>query len=404
MKTSIIEFSVENFNIFKNKVVFSMVSRKNEHTFESSGENLLKTTLIYGPNASGKSTLLNALRIFKNEIVGSTNNPDGVNSTYHPFLLSDYKDKPSFYEIIFSLDKRIFRYNFSVLKGEVVTENLFENLALEKEKNYLIRKGQNIKLFSDFKKSEDVKIKTRKEVLFLSAAAQWNNELAITILRMFKDINIISGPDSIDYRGYTIKLFKEDAEKKKQILDFLRSADFCIDDGFLEKMVLPDIVRKGMAENFKNIPSEVDTIFFAHSKFDAKNIKIGVEKINMGDESNGTVKFFDVLGPIIDTLENGKALFIDEFDNSLHPFLTKFIVDLFEKKNPKNAQLIATTHDTSLLSSPDFIKDQFWFTEKDKFGAGNIFSLAEFSLRNDTEYAKKYLEGRFGALPFIKSL
>ena len=125
----------------------------------------------------------------------------------------------------------------------------------------------------------------------------------------------------------------------------------------------------------------------------------------MGNESMGTQKFFDILGPIIDTIENDKVLFIDEFDNSLHPFLTKFIVDIFEKNNPKDAQLIVTTHDTSLLSyKDDFDKAQIWFTEKDKFGIGNLFSLAEFNLRNDTEYSKKYLEGRFGALPFIESL
>lgn len=402
MSISIIEFSTENFQIFKKRVSFSMLTRKSEHSFEKNKQNLLKTSLIYGPNASGKSTLLTAFIILKQQIINSTNNLEGSNLPYHPFLLSNDKNKASFFEVIFILDEKIFRYNFSILKNEIISENLFEIISGGKERKYLIRDGQTIKVFYDLKESENVKEITRKEVLFLSAAAQWKNNFAAEIIGGFKNINIISGPDSGGYGGYTVKLFKENSDMKKKILDFLKMADFCIDDGSVEKMELPDFVKKDMGLKFKDFPKEVDTIFFSHNKFDSKNKFIGIEKINMGDESRGTQKFFDILGPIVDTLENGKVLLIDEFDNSLHPFLTKFIIDLFEKKNSKNAQLIATTHDTSILSYPDFIKDQFWFTEKDKYGAGSLISLAEFSLRNDTEYSKKYLEGKFGALPYIQ--
>ena len=407
MSISIIEFSVENFKIFKEKVTFSMLTRKNEHAFSKDGQNLLKTTLIYGPNASGKSTLLDAFTILRNVIINSANNPEDSNLPYHPFLLSDANNQPAFYEIVFSLDDSIFKYNFSFLKNEIVSENLFEILSAGKEEEYLIRKEQNIKLSKGLKKSKDIKVKTRKEVLFLSAASQWNNELAMKIVAGFKNINVISGPDSESYRAYTMKLFRENSDMKKKILDFLKRADFCINDGIIEKLELPDSFKKQISLHLKETPNKVDTVSFLHSKFDSENNEIGVEKFNMGDESTGTQKFFNVLGPIVDTLEKGKVLFIDEFDNSLHPLLTKFILDLFEKNNPNNAQLIVTTHDTSLLSyKDDFIKDQFWFTEKDKYGAGNLFSLAEFDLglRNDTEYSKKYLEGKFGALPFIESV
>lgn len=402
---SIIEFSVENFKIFKKKVTFSMLAKKSKHAFENNGQNLLKTSLIYGPNASGKSTLFGAFIFLCKGIRESASSPENSSLPYLPFRLSDTSN-PVFCEIVFSLDNQIFKYSFSVLKDKIVTENLFEILSNNKEKEYLIRKEQNIKLFNDFKKSEDIKTKTRKEVLFLSAASQWNDQLAMKIVGGFKDINIISGPNSGGYRGYTIKLFKENPVMKKKILEFLKQADFCIDNGVVEKMELPDLFKKQMMRNnIADIPNEADTVFFSHSKFNSKNEKIGNERFNIGEESAGTQKFFDVLGPIVDTLENGKVLLIDEFDNSLHPLLTKFIIDSFEKNNSNNAQLIVTTNDTSLLSYKSFIKDQFWFTEKDSFGAGNLFSLAEFDfdLRNDTEYSKKYLEGRFGALPFIES-
>ena len=406
MKISLIEFSVENFKIFKKKVVFSMFARKSKHTFDNNGENLLKTSLIYGPNASGKSTLFQAFALLRNGIISSANNPEGSILPYQPFALSPVEDKPVFYEVVFSMGKKIFKYNFSILKNEIHTENLFEILSTKKEKEYLIRKKQNIKVFFDFKNSQDVaEVKTRKEVLFLSAASQWNNELAMQIVEGFKNINVISGPDSGNYRGYTMNLFKTGGGKKDKILDFLKKADFCIESGSVEKMKLPEFVRKQISiVGTKDIPNEIDTIFFEHNKFDIKGTKIGTTKFNIGDESAGTQKFFDVLGPIVDTIENGKVLLVDEFDNSLHPYLTKFILDLFERNNPNNAQLIVTTHDTSLLSRKEFNKEQFWFTKKNKFGAGNLFSLAEFKTqRNDTEFSQKYLEGRFGALPFIDS-
>ena len=405
MKISIIEFSVENFKIFKKKAVFSMLAPKSEHTFNSNGENLLKTSLIYGPNASGKSTLLQAFVSLWNGVTKSANNPEGSILPYQPFALPLEEGKPVFLEIVFSLNKKVFKYNFSFLQNEIVTENLFEILSSGTEKKYLVRKKQNIKVFANFEISKDVaEVKTRKEVLFLSSASQWNNELAIQMANGFRnDTRVISGPNNESYRGHTMKLFKTDEDKKAKILNFLKKADFCIESGVVEKMVIPEVVKKQMLTmGAKDVPDSVDTIFFAHNKFDSKGVKTGTTKFNIGNESDGTQKFFEILGPIVDTLEDGKVLFIDEFDNSLHPYLTKFIINLFEKNNPKNAQLIVTTHDTSLLSHKEFKKQQFWFTEKDKFGAGSLFSLAEFKTqRNDTEFSKKYLEGRFGALPFI---
>jgi len=405
MSISIIEFSVENFKIFKEKATFSMLARKGEHSFESNGENLLKTSLIYGPNASGKSTLLNAFSLLKNGIIYSAYGPEGSDLPYTPFRLLNDNKQPSFCEIVFSLKNRIFKYNFSILKNSVVAENLFEILTDGKEKKYLTRKGQKIVLFSNFKKSEDIKIKTRKESLFLSAASQWNDELAIKIVEGFKSLNVISSLEDEVYQGYTIDLMKKNPKVKDRILNILQKADFSIADIEIKKIPVPENIRKQIMFSSKGAPTTMNAVFFSHDKFDSKNKKTGIEKINMGDESDGTEKFFKFLGPIVDTLENGRVLLIDEFDNSLHPFLTKLIVDLFEKNNPNNAQLIVTTHDTSLLSyKDDFNKEQFWFTEKDKFGAGRLFSLAEFKPRNDTEFSKKYLEGRFGALPFIDSL
>ena len=216
MKISIIQFTIENFKIFKQKAVFSMFARKSKHTFSSNGENLLKTSLIYGPNASGKTTLLQAFVSLWNGIIKSANNPEGSILPYQPFLLSSESNKPVFFEVIFSLEKKIFKYNFSFLQNEIVTENLFEILSSGTEKKYLVRQKQNIQVFADFEKSKDVaEVKTRKEVLFLSSASQWNNELAMNIVDGFrKNTKVISGHNNEIYHSHTVDLFKKNENKK----------------------------------------------------------------------------------------------------------------------------------------------------------------------------------------------
>ena len=416
MQISLIEFSVENFKIFKNRTTFSMLSRKNdEHTFESNSENILKTSFIYGPNASGKTSLLDAFQVIKEGILFSSNIPtdkDQSLSYYLPFLASDdSKNKPVFFEVVFSLENSqndgIYRYNFSFLKNHIVSESLSEVISKGNEKEYFSRKEQEIVIKDKSLKSiEDIVSRTRKESLFLTMAAINNNLIALNILNAFKDINVISGVTNLMYQEFTIKKFKEDPNYKEKILKYLEKADFCISGGSTEEIdvqginLMSDTGKFSVAQNNK----KGDMLFLEHPIYNVDNEEINTFKLSLFDESMGTQKFLSILGPIIDTINDGKVLFVDEFDNSLHPLLTKFIVDLFESNeiNKNNAQLIVTTHDTSLLAYKDeYLKDQFWFTEKNEFGVAKLFSLADFKMRNDTEFSKKYLEGRFGALPFI---
>jgi hypothetical protein len=123
-------------------------------------------------------------------------------------------------------------------------------------------------------------------------------------------------------------------------------------------------------------------------------------------ESEGTQKLFAMAGPLVDTLENGRILVIDELDARLHPLITREIISLFNSNqtNPHNAQLIFMTHDTNILSHKFFRRDQIWFAEKDKFGATHLYSLAEYKIRNDASFENDYIQGRYGAVPFIGDL
>ncbi|MCC6520851.1 ATP-binding protein [Candidatus Nomurabacteria bacterium] len=416
MQISLIEFSLENFKAFKNKATFSMVARKNEkYTFEINDENLLKTSLIYGPNASGKTSILEAFDHMKKFILLSANIPENQekkNLPHFPFLASESsKNNPTSFEVIFALlgdHNGIYKYSFGVLQDHIVSEKLIEISSTGKETEYLSRSEQKITVDHNFKDMKSLLGKIRRESLFLSTSAQLNNSFALSLINAFNSIITVSGIFT-NAQQFTAKKFKTDSEYKEKILSMLKTADFCITGGGTEEVEFQGFGIKNDSGkvSFEQTKGKDDMLFFEHPVFDSNNNKTDTFKLKLFQESIGTQKFLSILGPVIDALENGKVILVDEFDNSLHPLLTKFIVDLFssEQMNEKNAQFIATTHDTSLLSyRDDFLRDQFWFTEKDEQGSAKLFSLAEFSMRNDTEYSRKYLEGRFGALPFIGSI
>lgn len=412
MQISILELSVENFVVFKDKVVFSMVSRKNEHhTFDSNGENLLRTSFVYGPNATGKTSLLNAFAEIRRAVIFSANNAEESQLPYNPFRASTKTDGlPTAFELIFSIvgstHDGVYRYGFSHSLEKISREFLYRLLESGSEELIFERDNQSIQIGAMFEGADILRDRTRAQSLFLSVAAQFNVAFANEIINAFKEINIVSGLNYEGYKQFTINKFKEDSEYRKKILEYLRTADFCISDGETKEIDIPSININDTGENFSAVKEikKGNTLILKHPVHGNENKIESYFELQLEAESTGTRKFLAILGPIIDTLMNGKVLLIDEFDNSLHPFLTKFIVDLFESRdaNKKNAQLIVTTHDTSLLSyKADLIKDQFWFVEKNEEGASRLFSLGEFELRNDTEYAKKYLEGRFGGLPII---
>ena len=144
-----------------------------------------------------------------------------------------------------------------------------------------------------------------------------------------------------------------------------------------------------------------------HQKFDEDGTFISTELFNLSDqESEGTQKVFALAGLLVETLKEGKVLVVDEFDARLHPLISRAIVELFNSNetNPNNAQLIFMTHDTNLLSNKLFRRDQIWFTEKDRYGATDLYSLVEYKVRNDASFESDYIKGRYGAIPYIANL
>lgn len=432
----LVQFSVGNYRSFKEVVHFSMVAAKikskdsslDANSVFEAGNNmsLLKSAAVYGANASGKSNLITAMRFMKWFVRNSskeTRFDEPID--FEPFRLStEMAEHPSFFEVIFLLDGIRYRYGFEVNLEKVVSEWL-HFVPTTREVSLFERDSEGIHVKKRFHEGRGIEEKTRKNALFLSVVAQFNGRIAQTLLRWFTQISVISGLDDLGYRHYTLKKFYE-GDYRHEILKLIQDLDVGIDDIYVEKGSRPPLSDKA-PEELKSFFQEMESlaartvgdnqreqylISMIHQKFDGENIPVAVEQFDLREhESQGTQKLFALTGPLVDTLKKGRILVIDELDARLHPLITCQIISLFnsQQTNPHNAQLVFTTHDTNLLNNKLLRRDQIWFTEKDRYGATHLYSLVEYKVeykgvRNDASYEKDYIQGRYGAIPFIGDL
>lgn len=423
----LIQFSVRNFRTFKEKATLSLVAsnydketREIENTTANNIFNLriLKSAVIYGANASGKSKFIEAIMFMRRFAINSSKESQkGEEIDAEPFVLNNESEKqPSEFEVIFLYKGEMFRYGFEVDKDQVVSEWLYHK-PKTKEVELFYRDFQNFKIHSrNFSKGATLVREEliRNNALLLSVAAQFNDTTCENIIEWFKNLKTISGLKEEGYQGYTMSKTKE-PKHKERILELLKAADLGIQDIKLEMLditKLPKDMPKELREIILKKSKEDNTEFFSdilttHKKYDNSKKHIGSINFSLDDdESFGTRKFFALTGPVLDAVENGYTLVVDELDSKLHPNLVCKIVSLFNSKdlNPKNAQLIFNTHDTNLLSSGLFRKDQVWFTEKDKYGEAKLYSLADFksdTVRKNEAFEDNYIRGKYGAVPFL---
>ncbi|MCA6510720.1 MAG: AAA family ATPase [Pseudanabaena sp.] len=419
----LIEFRVGNYRSFKEIATFSMVAANIVSKDKSLDENnvftvdddltLLKTAAIYGANASGKSNLAKALGFMRWFIINSSKDTQTSEQIeVERFKLSDSTDsEPSFFEIVFFMNQKKYRYGFEANRNEVVSEWLFYVPKLRETKLFE-RKADSFTIAKIYK-ADGIQQKTRSNALFLSVSAQFNVGIAESILTFFgKNINLISGLDDEGYRGYTIKCL-QDNKNRDSILNFLKKLSLGFDEIQLEEhdfnveslpREIPDEIKRFILKNSDG--GKATSVQTLHKKFNEEGVFISSELFDINDESEGTQKIFSLAGPFLDTLKNGKVLIIDEFDARLHPKLSLAIVEMFNSRdgNPNNAQLVFMTHDTNLLSNKLFRRDQVWFTEKNRYGSTSVYSLVEYKVRNDASFESDYIKGKYGAIPYIRSL
>lgn len=423
----LIQVSIKNFKTFKDSATLSLIAsnydnktRMDDNLIIQDKVNykLLKSAVIYGANASGKSKLIDAIAFMRYIVINSSKQTqNGESIPVEPFRLDkDSDNEPTEFEAIFIYDNEQFRYGFETTKHKIIAEWLYHKpKTKEVELFYRDEDGFNIhpKRFSKGAMVEREGL-LRDNALFVSVAAQFNENLAISVVDWFKKLRIISGIHEFGYQGYTMGKTQDEIHKEK-IIELINAADLGIQDINLKKLDLNSLpkdmskedkerITKGVLEENAQYATDVLT---TRNKYDSEKNIIGIESFSLEeDESSGTQKFFALAGPILDVLENGYTLIVDELDSKLHPNLVCKIVELFNSKvtNSKNAQLIFNTHNTNLLSSKLFRRDQIWFVNKNKYGEANLYSLADFSsaeVKINDPFEDFYIQGKYGAVPYL---
>jgi AAA15 family ATPase/GTPase len=421
----LLEFSVGNFLSFRDKNTLSFNATAVKEYVESNliyteRHTLLRGGVIYGANSSGKSNLIKAMSTMRRLVLQTFERPSTAELEITPFLLRVGNESlPSFFEVLFLLDDVRYRYGFEVNNESVKAEWLFE-AKKNTEKALFLREDDGIEVMKGFSEGRDLEEKTRENVLFLSVVDQFNGKIAKSIISWFSNFITISGLSHENYTGVTFGLLDHE-DTNQSLQDFYNNADLGFDKVKIIKNEfdisklptgMPDSIMQELSTKLQG--KMIVNARTLHRKFDNENKLVGSVEFDMdSQESSGTNKVFNISGPVFEVLKDGGVLVIDELDASLHPLLTLAVTKLFNSKehNPKDAQLIFATHDTNLLSYGNYRRDQIYFVEKDQYGASDLYSLVEYkeegggkTIRKDRSFEKDYIQGRYGAIPFIGNL
>jgi uncharacterized protein len=429
----LIEFYVENFLSFKDGATFSMLSTTKslkdlqDPIFEAGKYSLLKSAGIWGQNAGGKSNFLKALSSMK-MLVGGGLNPDEFENYFktNRFRLnSDCDDLPTTFEVKFIIKNfewkgetkdTLFRYGFQASSSGFYSEWLFGRFTAQESKLF-IRDENGIHIGDKFHEGQQVQralgeISDKALFLPLIHKIKGNNSaISLVIIDWFAEMVDVSSWLDQGLANMAELLLKRGAWDD-YILKAFNYADICVSKIFIKELNTENAptIDYGNQRDYNGLQTGNNNIMkfrvhTTHRKYNGEHKEIGDVAFSMDkEESSGSKQFFHLLGHIYLALEHGSIVLFDELSAKLHPHLCEVIISMFHspKTNPKNAQLIFTTHNSLLLDRKIMRRDQIWFVDKNKYGESSLYSLMDYKkVRSDASYAKDYLIGKYGAVPFI---
>lgn len=413
----LVEFRVKNFRSLRDEQVLSLVASKDKtlqdtHTLYTSlkaAPSLLRSVVVYGANASGKSNLLKAMQYMRGVVLESaTVMQPGQTFTVQPFRLDALSaSQPTEFEVTFILGGVRYQYGFAMTSQRIVSEYLLVYKAFKPqrwfERHFEATTGKDVYDFGPgLKGTKNLwEGATRPNALFLSMAVQLNSESLRPVFDWFANGLVIFNEQAPLSTQFSIQMLKQ-AEGRQQLCEFLTAADISITD---IEVVTRKVPGQSLHFDLAAGKTEVRAEEVEEQKLHFSHVtEHGQAVFDLMDESSGTRNLLFLIGPVLDILKKGLVLVIDELDTSLHTLLVRELVGLFHQPevNTGGAQLIFTTHDTSLLNAPDlFRRDQVWLVEKDADQASSLVALSEFSPRKNEALERGYLIGRYGGVPFL---
>jgi AAA15 family ATPase/GTPase len=415
----LVEFRIKNFRSLRDEQVLSLVASTDKSLLDThaldtglkASPHLLKSAVVYGANASGKSNLIKALQYMRGVVLESaTLQPGQTFDRLHPFRLDAISGSlPTEFEVTFILDGVRYQYGFAMNTQRIVSEQLLVYKAFKPqrwfERHFDAESGKDVYEFGpSLKGAKNLwEGATRPNALFLSMAVQLNSEALRPVYDWFANRLVIFNEQSPLSPQFSVQMLKQEAQRKA-ICEFLRAADISIADiEVATKQAMVHSIRLDLATGKREEEAgeqAVDEVRFHHITEHGRAV------FDLMDESSGTRNLLFLTGPILDILNKGLTLVVDELDTSLHTLLVQALVRLFHRPevNTGGAQLVFTTHDTSLLDAYGlFRRDQVWFVEKHPDQSSSLYPLLDFSPRKNEALERGYLQGRYGALPFLRS-
>lgn len=408
----LIEFRLRNHRCFAGEQVLQLTTQPKDrslqgNTFSEGGFELVKSAVLYGPNATGKSALLQGLAFMARFVSSSASGRKPHDPVpVEPFLAdSDCASAPSTFEATFILEGVRYQYGFSATRERVLEEWLLAYPHGRAQRWFERTQGEPW-YFGPYLTGQKKRIaeSTRPNALFLSTAASLNHEQLSAVYGWFSDrIRPILGTPGTyaleDMAPVTVQLCRQNPELRARVIRMLRRADLGIRDFRrvkvkIDEIPIPDELREVLGREFQK--GELETVQFGHPAGDGEEtLWLPFDK-----ESRGTQGLFQLLGPWLDTLRSGYVLLVDEVFATLHPLLVREMIRTLHA-TPRPCQVLMTSHDTSLLEEGLFRRDQVWFTEKSQDQRATLYALLEYHPRKGEALQRGYLGGRYGAVPFV---
>ena len=415
----LVEFSVQNHRSFRDRQSFLMTASNSKTpnavaTGNNGAPNVLQQACLFGANGSGKSGLVRSMKTVRSLVRDSFKNEKKLIEEYEPHLYhSKWRHAPTEFEVTFLHDDSLFQYGFVYDAERIWEEWLFERPSATRKQRQIFtreydpkRGGYQWETSATHLRGERQSwiAQTRDNALFISTAKQLNAEpLERPFGWLSRGLRTIVDVEFIGL--YTASRLDED-DWKRRVMAILADADLRLEDVEAEERSVHETT------DFKSLPKKQQKQLNSLLPEGAKTLEVRTYRkdetgekmrLNLDDESTGTRELFALIGPIMDSLDNGYTLVVDELNTHLHPLAFRFITRLFcsAESNPQNAQIVFTTHDPTVTEDDCIGRDQIWLVEKGDDLASRLVPYSDYKTRDERPFRRGYLQGRFGAVPRV---